>query len=60
MTVIFDAACAGRVAPLRLVMLPAAYAAPEDFVRSGFIAAVRERRDASGHRHLSEGHGQPA
>jgi pimeloyl-ACP methyl ester carboxylesterase len=44
MTVIFDAACAGRVAPLRLVMLPAAYAAPEDFVRSGFIAAVRERR----------------
>jgi pimeloyl-ACP methyl ester carboxylesterase len=42
--VIFEAARAGRSAPTRLVMLPAAYASPEDFVAAGFVAAVRARR----------------
>ena len=42
--VIFDAARPGRSAPTRLVMLPAAYARPDDFVRAGFVSAVRERR----------------
>jgi pimeloyl-ACP methyl ester carboxylesterase len=41
---IFDAACAGYTAPTRLVLLPAAYSAPDDFVREGFVSAVRERR----------------
>jgi enterochelin esterase-like enzyme len=39
-----DAARSGQTAPLRLVMLPAAYSTPEDFVTAGFIRAVRERR----------------
>jgi pimeloyl-ACP methyl ester carboxylesterase len=43
MRVIFDAARPGSLAPLRVVMLPAAYSAPEDFVRAGFIVALRER-----------------
>jgi pimeloyl-ACP methyl ester carboxylesterase len=38
-----DAARSGHTAPLRLVMLPAAYSGPEDFVAAGFIRAVRER-----------------
>jgi pimeloyl-ACP methyl ester carboxylesterase len=42
--VIFDAARAGRSAPTRLVMLPAAYASPDDFVAAGFVSAVRARR----------------
>jgi len=33
----------GQRAPLRIAMLPAAYTGPEDFVREGFVAAVRER-----------------
>jgi len=41
---ICDAARRGQAAPLRLVMLPAAYTAPQDFVDAGFIRAVRERR----------------
>jgi len=40
---IFDAARAGHAAPMRLIMLPAAYSGPEDFVRAGFVQAVRER-----------------
>jgi pimeloyl-ACP methyl ester carboxylesterase len=40
---IFDAARAGRMASTRLVMLPAAYSGPEDFVREGFANAVRAR-----------------
>lgn len=32
-----------RRAPLQVVLLPAAYTQPEDFVRAGFAAAVRER-----------------
>jgi len=38
-----DAARTGHTAPLRLVMLPAAYSGPDDFVAAGFIRAVRER-----------------
>jgi pimeloyl-ACP methyl ester carboxylesterase len=40
---IIAAAHAGRTAPTRLVMLPAAYAEPSDFLQHGFVAAVRER-----------------
>ena len=38
-----ETANAGRAAPTRVVMLPAAYSAPPDFVRHGFVTAVRER-----------------
>jgi pimeloyl-ACP methyl ester carboxylesterase len=41
---LFDACRPGMLAAQRLVMLPAAFAEPEDFQREGFIAAVRERR----------------
>ena len=37
------AARSGHTAPLRLVMLPAAYSRPEDFVAAGFLDAVRAR-----------------
>ena len=43
MQIIFDAARAGSFAPHRVVMLPAAYTGPEDFVRAGFIDAARRR-----------------
>ena len=43
MHTIADAAHAGRSAPTRLLMLPAAYSGPEDFVRAGFVGAVRQR-----------------
>ena len=43
MQTIADAAHAERSAPTRLLMLPAAYSGPEDFVRAGFIGAVRRR-----------------
>jgi pimeloyl-ACP methyl ester carboxylesterase len=43
MQVILDAARPGSAAPLRLVLLPAAYSGPDDFVRAGFVDAVRER-----------------
>jgi pimeloyl-ACP methyl ester carboxylesterase len=39
-----DTARSGQSAALRLVMLPAAYSRPEDFVAAGFIDAVRARR----------------
>jgi pimeloyl-ACP methyl ester carboxylesterase len=42
--VIFEAARTGRSARTRLVMLPAAYASPQDFVSAGFASAVRARR----------------
>ncbi len=32
-----------RIAPTRVVMLPAAFTSPADFLRQGFAAAVRER-----------------
>lgn len=43
MQVIFAPARSGVIAPLRVVMLPAAYSGPDDFVRAGFAEAVRER-----------------
>ena len=44
MRAIFEAADAGIVAPTRVLLLPAAYTAPEDFLREGFVRAARERR----------------
>ena len=41
--VILEPAQAGRIAPTRVVMLPAAFTTPADFVRQGFARAVRER-----------------
>jgi pimeloyl-ACP methyl ester carboxylesterase len=43
MRAICDDARAGRTAPIRVVLLPAAYAAPGDFVQQGFVSAVRAR-----------------
>lgn len=43
MTRLFDAALPGSTAPLRVIMLPAAFSEPEDFLREGFVGAVRER-----------------
>jgi enterochelin esterase-like enzyme len=43
MHTIFDAARPGHAAPSRLVMLPAAFSGPDDFVREGFISIARER-----------------
>jgi hypothetical protein len=37
-------AAAGRVAPLRIVLMPGAYQEPEDFERAGFVAARSEYR----------------
>jgi enterochelin esterase-like enzyme len=41
--VILEPAQPGRIAPTRVVMLPAAFTTPADFVRHGFARAVRER-----------------
>src|SRR5256714_13476111 len=43
MRTILQAAHIGQAAPIRVVMLPAAYSRPEDFVREGFVEAVRAR-----------------
>ncbi len=43
METLFEPAQPGRVAPTRLVMLHAAFTGPADFLRQGFVAAVRER-----------------
>jgi pimeloyl-ACP methyl ester carboxylesterase len=43
MKIIVDAAESGRTARTRLVMLPAAFTEPQDFVRAGFGTAIRER-----------------
>jgi pimeloyl-ACP methyl ester carboxylesterase len=40
---LIEPARAGRAAPVCLLMLPAAYAGPEDFVQHGFVRAVRDR-----------------
>jgi pimeloyl-ACP methyl ester carboxylesterase len=40
---IFEPAHPGRVAAERVLLLPPAYAQPEDFVREGFVDAVHER-----------------
>ncbi|HEY6927985.1 MAG TPA: alpha/beta fold hydrolase [Steroidobacteraceae bacterium] len=44
MRTILEAAQDGIAAPTRVLLLPAAYTGPEDFVREGFVRAVRERR----------------
>ena len=44
MHVLRAAAADGSVAPVSIVMLPAAYAAAADLVREGFAAAVQARR----------------
>ncbi len=44
MRTLLESARAGRTAPLQLLMLPAAYTGPEDFVEAGFGSAVRERQ----------------
>ncbi len=38
-----EAAVPGRTAPVTVVLLPAAFTAPEDFIAAGFVSAVRER-----------------
>jgi Serine aminopeptidase, S33 len=43
MRAILEPAATGNVAPTRILLLPAAYTAPEDFQREGFVAAARER-----------------
>ncbi len=43
MNTVVDRAHPGRCARTLLVMIPAAFAAPEDFVSAGFIGAVRGR-----------------
>jgi pimeloyl-ACP methyl ester carboxylesterase len=40
---VLNAAVPGAVAPTRIVCLPGAYHAPEDFVASGFDRSVRDR-----------------
>jgi pimeloyl-ACP methyl ester carboxylesterase len=44
MRVLLEAAKEGAVAPTRVLLLPAAYTTPEDFLREGFGRAARERR----------------
>jgi len=43
MRTILEPAQAGSVADTRVLLLPAAYTGPEDFVQAGFVSAVRER-----------------
>ena len=43
MHTILEPAQAGCTAPTRMLLLPAAYTGPEDFVQAGFVSAVRER-----------------
>jgi pimeloyl-ACP methyl ester carboxylesterase len=43
MPTLIEPAQAGRTAPIRVLMLPAAYAGPADFIRHGFVHAVRDR-----------------
>jgi len=43
MPTLFEPAHPGRTSPIRVLMLPAAYAEPSDFVQHGFARAVRER-----------------
>jgi pimeloyl-ACP methyl ester carboxylesterase len=40
---LIEPARVGRVAPIRVLMLPAAYAEPSDFLQHGFARAVRDR-----------------
>jgi pimeloyl-ACP methyl ester carboxylesterase len=43
MSTLIEPAHPGRVARTRVLMLPAAYAEPSDFVQHGFVRAVQER-----------------
>ena len=43
MRVILEPAETGSLAPTRVLLLPAAYTAPEDFQREGFVTAARDR-----------------
>ena len=43
MRTLFEPAQAGITADTRILFLPAAYTDPEDFVRAGFVSAVRDR-----------------
>jgi Serine aminopeptidase, S33 len=41
---LFEPAESGMIAPARILLLPAAYTEPEDFLRAGFVRAARERK----------------
>ena len=43
MTALTELAREGAMAPLRIVMLPPAYATAGDFLEAGFARSVRER-----------------
>jgi pimeloyl-ACP methyl ester carboxylesterase len=43
MRAILEPAETGSLAPTRILLLPAAYTAPEDFQREGFVSAARDR-----------------
>jgi pimeloyl-ACP methyl ester carboxylesterase len=43
MRLVVEPARAGGTAPTMIVLLPAAYSSPEDFVSAGFVAAARRR-----------------
>ena len=43
MRALLEPAETGSLAPTRVLLLPAAYAAPEDFQRQGFVTAARDR-----------------
>lgn len=43
MRTLLEAARPGETADTRVIFLPAAYTGPEDFLRAGFVTAVRER-----------------
>jgi pimeloyl-ACP methyl ester carboxylesterase len=43
MRTLLESARPGSIASTRLLLLPAAYTGPEDFVRAGFVNAVRDR-----------------
>jgi pimeloyl-ACP methyl ester carboxylesterase len=43
MTVLTDLARPGQMAPVRIIMLPPAFGAAEDFRRAGFVSAARAR-----------------
>jgi pimeloyl-ACP methyl ester carboxylesterase len=44
MRIQLESAVAGSYAPTRIVLLPAAYTAPEDFIREGFLRCARGRQ----------------
>ncbi len=44
MRTIFEPVTVGASAPTLMICLPAAYTGPDDFLRAGFLTAVRERK----------------